>query len=88
MQPLTVRESAALFVNRFALPISPEAAAYLEAAYRLGEVPSENVVYEDVLYAIETAKKANFYMVAVYDTESTDHWERICRLADRTITFH
>lgn len=61
---------------------------YLEAASRLGAVPSEIAVYEDALYAIETAKRANFYVVAVSDTESTDHWDQICCLADETITFH
>ncbi|WRS28498.1 HAD family phosphatase [Oscillospiraceae bacterium MB08-C2-2] len=61
---------------------------YLEAASRLGTLPSEMAVYEDALYAIETAKKANFYVVAVYDTEEDDHWDQICRLADETITFH
>lgn len=61
---------------------------YLEAARRLGADSSEVTVYEDALYAIETAKKANFHVVAVYDPEADSHWAEICRLADETITFH
>ncbi|WP_367568185.1 HAD family hydrolase [Lacrimispora sp.] len=61
---------------------------YLEAASRLGAAPGEIAVYEDALYAIETAKKANFHVVAVYDADAGSHWDQICRLADETITFH
>lgn len=55
---------------------------YLEAAKRLGGYPSEIAVYEDALYAVETAKKAGFYVVAVYDAEADRHWNKICNLAD------
>ncbi len=65
-----------------------EPAIYLEAAKLLGATPGEIAVYEDALYAIETAKKANFHVVAVYDADAHGHWDQICRLADETITFH
>ncbi len=40
---------------------------YLEAARRMHCNPNEVLVMEDVLHAIETAKKAGFYTVAVYE---------------------
>lgn len=42
-------------------------AVYLEAARRLGAKPCEIAVYEDALYAIQTAKCAGFYTVGVQD---------------------
>lgn len=60
---------------------------YLEAARRLGAMPGEVAVYEDALYAIETAKKANFHVVGVYDEEEDIHWNQICYLADEAIIF-
>lgn len=58
-------------------------AVYLEAAHRLGADPAETAVYEDALYAVETAKNAGFYVVGVYD-ESAD-WEAVNSIADETI---
>lgn len=40
---------------------------YLEAAKRLGYSPSECLVFEDALHAVETAKRAGFRVCAVYD---------------------
>lgn len=60
---------------------------YMEAAKRFGALPEETAVYEDALHAIETAKKANFYVVAVYDKESEKDWSHICETADQTIHF-
>ena len=57
---------------------------YLEAAKRLGAEPSEIVVYEDALYGLQTAKKAGFYAVGVFD-EGSDHWQDIRLLADEII---
>ena len=59
---------------------------YLEAAKRLGAEPEEIAVYEDALYALQTAKNAGFYVVGVRDHqdwtaiqplahETIDHWE-------------
>ena len=60
---------------------------YLEAARRFGASPGDIAVYEDALYAIETAKKAGFYVVAVYDKAAKIHWDQIRRLADEIICF-
>lgn len=58
---------------------------YLTAAARLGGGPGEAAVYEDALFAIETARAAGFYIVGVYDQESDPDWKEICRLSDETI---
>lgn len=58
---------------------------YLEAAKRLGAAPEETAVYEDALYAVETAKKAGFYVIAVYDPEAEKSWKEICSLAHEAV---
>ncbi|MBR2895683.1 MAG: HAD family phosphatase [Oscillospiraceae bacterium] len=58
---------------------------YWEAAERLGAQPKEIAVYEDALYAAETAKRAGFYTVAVRDESNQPHWETLTALADETI---
>lgn len=60
-------------------------AIYLKAAQQLRTLPGETAVYEDALYALETAKKAGFYTVGVFDAASTASWTEIQRLADETI---
>jgi len=55
---------------------------YLEAARRLHAKPSDIAVYEDALYAVETAKNAGFHVVAVYDGAADSQWKEICGLAD------
>ncbi|MBS6518497.1 MAG: HAD family phosphatase [Clostridium sp.] len=42
---------------------------YLKAAAKMGARPEDTAVYEDALYAAETAKKAGFYVVGVYDKD-------------------
>ncbi len=46
---------------------------------RLGASPAEIVVYEDVLYPAETAKKAGFPTVGVYDPASGEENARALR---------
>lgn len=58
---------------------------YFEAARRLRAVPEETAVYEDVLHAVQTAKKAGFYVVGVYDEESDGQWQQIGKAADEVI---
>ena len=58
---------------------------YWEAAKRLGAEPAEIAVYEDALYAAETAKQAGFYTVAVRDDSNRPHWETLTALADEVI---
>lgn len=58
---------------------------YLEAAKRLGAPPQETAVFEDALYAAETAKAAGFYTVAVYDDSGKTEWEKLAALADEAV---
>lgn len=52
------------------------------AAEKLGTIPEETYVFEDGLYAIETASKAGFKTVGIYDDVSCNDWERIKSTAD------
>jgi len=58
---------------------------YWESAKRFGAEPTEIAVYEDALYAAETAKSAGFYTVAVRDDSNQLHWETLTALADEVI---
>lgn len=58
---------------------------YLQAAARLGCRPEEAVVFEDALYAAQTAKTAGFYTVAVWDRTQTLDWPALAALADETV---
>ena len=58
---------------------------FLEAARRLGGTPEETAVFEDSLVASNTAKKAGFYVVGIYDENSKHNWAGICEVADELI---
>ena len=58
---------------------------YQEAARRLGAVPGEIAVYEDALYAVQTATEAGFHVVGVYDDSAAGNWQRIEELSDAVI---
>ena len=58
---------------------------YIEAARRLGSEPNETAVYEDAIFAMETAKKSGFYLIGVYDKYSKDNWPEIISIADELI---
>ncbi len=63
---------------------------FLAAAERFGAKPEEIASYEDSIFAVETAAKAGFYTVGVYDLNGAHSWEALQALADETITdwFH
>ena len=58
---------------------------YQESARRLGTVPGEIAVYEDALYAVQTAKAAGFHVVGVYDDSAADSWQAIEQESDEVI---
>lgn len=58
---------------------------YHSSAERLGATAREIAVYEDALYAVQTAKDAGYYVVGVYDDSAAKNWQAIERLADETI---
>ena len=58
---------------------------YHESAKRLGTTPEETAVYEDALYAVQTAKEAGYYVVGVYDESAARNWKTIENIADEII---
>lgn len=58
---------------------------YHEAARRLGAAPREIAVYEDALYAVQTAKTAGFHVVGVYDDSAAGSWQAIEQESDEVI---
>ena len=59
---------------------------YLEAARRLGGLPENTIIFEDILVAAQTAKKAGFALGVIYDVNSDAEQEQLKRLADYYIT--
>lgn len=47
--------------------------------------PQECLVYEDVLMAVNTAKKLGCQVIAILDNASMNHWEEIKEIADDSI---
>lgn len=58
---------------------------YYEAAKRLGAEPSDIAVYEDALYAAETAKKAGFYVVGVFNESAKKNFASLKEISDEII---
>jgi HAD superfamily hydrolase (TIGR01509 family) len=55
------------------------------AARKLDAAAEHCVVFEDSLAAVQSAKAAGMKVIAVLDPASKDAWDRIRRIADRTI---
>jgi len=58
---------------------------YLESAGRLNAAPEDVAVYEDALYALQTAKDAGYYVIGVYDDSAAKNWQVIEGIADEII---
>ena len=58
---------------------------YIKTCEKMGESPSDTVVYEDALYAVESAKKTKCTVVGVYDEYSKGDWDKIISIADKAI---
>ena len=58
---------------------------YHESARRLNASPAEIAVYEDALYAVQTAKAAGYYVVGVYDNSAAENWSAFAQEADELI---
>lgn len=59
---------------------------FLCAARQLGAQPCEIAVYEDASFAVETARSAGFYTIAVYDDSEKNKWEKLTATADEAIS--
>lgn len=58
---------------------------YIKTCEKMDESPSDTVVFEDALYAVESAKKTKCTVVGVYDEYSKSDWSTITVIADKTI---
>lgn len=58
---------------------------FLNAAEFIGRPPEKICVFEDGLYAAETAHKAGFKVAGVFDEGSTEDWEKMKITADLTL---
>ncbi|MFR0000898.1 MAG: HAD family hydrolase [Intestinibacter bartlettii] len=58
---------------------------YIKTCEKMDELPSDTVVFEDALYAVESAKKAQCTVIAVYDEYSKCDWQNIKNIANSTI---
>ena len=58
---------------------------YHESAKRLQANPDEIAVYEDALYAVQTAKNAGYYVIGVYDEGAAKNWAAVTLIADEVI---
>ena len=58
---------------------------YIKTCEKMGESPSDTVVFEDALYAVESAKKTKCTVVGVYDEYSKGDWDKIISIADKAI---
>ncbi len=55
---------------------------YLHCADKLNSEPIATAVFEDSYSAIQTAKNANFHVVAIYDDTQRKYWQEITQIAD------
>lgn len=60
---------------------------FLEAANLAGSEISKTLVFEDGLYAIETADRAGFKIVGIYDSASLGDQDRIKEMSDFYLKF-
>ena len=56
---------------------------FLQAGHLLNSIPEQTLVVEDSLHCIQTAKKANFKTIAVYDKFTpSNEWETAKQISD------
>ncbi|MEA4845735.1 MAG: HAD family phosphatase [Clostridiaceae bacterium] len=58
---------------------------YEKALGLMNATREDTIVFEDALYAVETAKRAGFLVAGVYDISSAGDWEQIKQAADWNI---
>jgi beta-phosphoglucomutase-like phosphatase (HAD superfamily) len=58
---------------------------YFMACKKLGVKKEDVIIYEDSLFAMQTAKMAGFKVAAVFDKAERENWCEICELADYKI---
>lgn len=58
---------------------------FLHCAEKLGIAPNDCMVYEDILPAIISAKKAGMHTTAVFEPKSRNDWDKIKAVAGKSI---
>ena len=58
---------------------------YLQVCRDMNEKPQDTVVFEDALYAVESAKLAHCKVVGIYDEYYKDDWNKIVSISDESI---
>ena len=51
----------------------------------MNEKPQDTVVFEDALYAVESAKLSHCKVVGIYDEYYKDDWNKIVSMSDESI---
>ena len=58
---------------------------FLEAARRLGAAsPQETAVFEDAIFAAQTAAAAGFYTIGMFDHSGERHWQQLQEMAEES----
>lgn len=60
-------------------------AIYLKSVKDLGSTVEKTVIFEDAIYCVNTAKKAGFTVVGVYDAAAAKHMDAIKEKCDKYI---
>ncbi len=60
---------------------------YLKACEIAGHKPEDCVIFEDSLFAMNTALKAGFTVVGVYDYAEREYWDEICKVTQGQVMF-
>lgn len=60
---------------------------YLLACEKMGLSMEDCVIFEDSYFAINTATKAGFSVIGVYDDTEEENWENICKVTDSQVVF-
>jgi len=60
---------------------------YLLACEKMGLSMEDCVIFEDSYFAINTATKAGFSVIGVYDDTEEENWENICKITDGQVVF-
>ncbi len=60
---------------------------YFLACDKMGISPEKCVIFEDSLFAIDTAIKAGFDVIGVYDDAEEENWKKICKVTKCQVVF-
>lgn len=83
---LGILDRFAFVTDNYEMPLTKAEPEYFaRVAARLGTVPEKCAVFEDALYAMQSAKAAGCRVVAIEDSTARRQRDAICGLADRYV---